>query len=127
MFFIFGISNGEKKLEFVQAGMCPGCGQFGRLELYITYMYFSLFFIPIFRWNKKFYVKSSCCRSVYGIDKELGSRIEKGEQITLREQDLQIFQESSYHYNIKQKKCFNCGYMAEADFDFCPKCGNRMY
>ena len=47
MFFIFGISSGKKRLDFNQTMICPNCGHFGRLEVYMTYMYFSLFFIPL--------------------------------------------------------------------------------
>ena len=56
MFFIGGISNGEKKLDYIQSTVCPRCEAFGRMEVYMTYMCFSLFFIPIFKWNKKYYV-----------------------------------------------------------------------
>ena len=52
MFFIGGISNGEKKLDYIQSTVCPRCEAFGRMEVYMTYMCFSLFFIPIFKWNK---------------------------------------------------------------------------
>lgn len=36
-----------------------------RYQVYMTYMYFSFFFIPLFKWNKRFYVKMSCCDAVY--------------------------------------------------------------
>ena len=57
MFFIGGISNEEKKLDYVQNTTCPKCGKFSRMEVYMTYMYFSLFFVPIFKWSKKYFVK----------------------------------------------------------------------
>lgn len=88
MFFIFGISNGEKKLNFVQTMVCTSCGQFGRLEVFMTYQYFSLFFIPIFRWGLHFYAKSTCCGTVYQLETPLGKRILKGEQVSLSEEDL---------------------------------------
>ncbi|MEI3186501.1 MAG: hypothetical protein V8S27_00225 [Lachnospiraceae bacterium] len=50
MFFIMGISQGEKKLNFDQTIMCNHCGQYGHLEVYMIYSYLSLFFIPIFKW-----------------------------------------------------------------------------
>jgi hypothetical protein len=88
MFFIFGISSGEKKLNFVQTMVCSRCGQFGRLEVFMTYQYFSLFFIPIFRWGLRFFVKSTCCGTVYQLETSMGKRILKGEPITLTEEDL---------------------------------------
>lgn len=43
MFFIAGISNGEKKLDYVQNTFCSKCESFGRIEVYMTYLCFNLF------------------------------------------------------------------------------------
>lgn len=124
MFFICGISQGEKKLDFVQTLICSHCGQFGRLEVFMTYMYFSLFFIPIFRWNVKYYVKSSCCGTVYEIDPTLGKRLKRGENITLTQNDLHTV---SQGYQREQPvSCPYCGYQIGSDFEFCPKCGKKL-
>jgi hypothetical protein len=124
MLFIFGISNGEKRLDFVQTMLCSHCGQFGRLEIYMTYMYFSIFFIPIFRWGRKYYATSTCCHTVYELEPELGKRILRGEPVELTERELQAVcygggQTSSL-------RCSGCGYLAAPDFEFCPKCGRRI-
>lgn len=131
MFFIMGLSDAQKKLNFIQTMLCSRCQQFGRFEVFMTYTYFSLFFIPIFKWNKRFYVRTSCCNTVYSIDESMGKRILKGENINLREEDLHFdhrdfssYQSSQHHNTLHQ--CSNCGYMAEGDFVFCPKCGNRL-
>lgn len=122
MFFIFGISQGEKKLDYVQTMLCSRCGQFGRLELYMTYMYFSLFFIPILRWNKKYYLKSTCCNTLYEIDKELGKNLRKKEA-TVREEDLHtVYGQTTSTY----KRCPGCGYSAVPEYSFCPRCGKRI-
>ncbi len=123
MFFVFGIANGEKKLNFVQTIVCQRCGQFGRWEAYVTYMYFSLFFIPVFRWSKHFYIKSSCCGAIYEIDKELGKRIQRGEEITLNESELHIMNGQS---NQRSSSCPRCGYSISTEFEYCPKCGHKL-
>jgi hypothetical protein len=123
MLFIFGISNGEKKLDFVQTMLCSHCGLFTRLELTMTYMYFSLFFLPLFRWSKRYYVKSSCCGRVYEIDHELGRRLQKGELINLTEQDLQEINNGGQTY---AGRCSYCGYPASPEFEYCPKCGRKL-
>lgn len=123
MFLIFGISNGERKLDFVQTMLCSRCGQFGRLEAYVTYMYFSLFFIPVFRWGKCYHVRSSCCNAVYELDMELGKRISRGEKVTLTESDLHSVNQSGYS---SQPSCPACGYPVSQGFDYCPKCGRRL-
>lgn len=78
MFLLFGISQGEKRLDFTQTTVCACCGSYGRYEVYMTYMYFSLFFIPIFRWNKRYFATTSCCGTVCEIDRELGRGYERG-------------------------------------------------
>ena len=61
MFFIGGIAQGTKKLVYNAAAMvCGRCGRYGRYQVFMTYMYLSFFFIPVFEWNRKFYVKTRC-------------------------------------------------------------------
>lgn len=122
MFFIGGISNGEKKLDYVQTVVCPMCGSFGRMEVYITYMCFSLFFIPLFKWNKKYYVKSTCCNSIYILNNDLGIKISRGENILISETDLQL----ANYIQPTINRCSNCGYIGNEDFQYCPKCGQRL-
>lgn len=122
MIFIGGISNGEKKLDFIQNMICPKCEAFGRMEVYMTYMYFSFFFIPLFKWNKKYYVKSTCCNSIYVLDENIGSKIAKGEDVVINDNDLELLNNTSTIIN----KCSHCGYIAQSDFEYCPKCGNKL-
>ena len=122
MFFIGGISNGEKKLDYIQSTVCPRCGSFGRMDIYMTYMCFSLFFIPIFKWNKKYYVKYTCCNSIYVLDNEIGTKISDGENISISEDNLHLAD-----YNITTiNRCNNCGYICDNDFEYCPKCGEKL-
>lgn len=121
MFFIMGISNGEKKLNFTQTVICKCCGKYGRYEVFMTYTALSLFFIPIFKWGKRYYVKTSCCNSVYEISTELGQRISRGEKVELRDEDLNIIGAQKLY-----KHCPRCNYSTSDDFDFCPKCGEKL-
>lgn len=122
MFFIFGISSKEKELDFSQTTLCKTCGSYGRLEAFMTYSYFSLFFIPIIKWNKKYYIRSTCCGSLYSIDEELGKAIARGENIKIEDKDL-IDTNSSYR---KVKYCGNCNSRVKEEFEYCPKCGNKL-
>lgn len=121
MFFIFGISQGEKRLDFDQTAVCACCGRYGRYEVYMTYAFFSLFFIPLFKWDRHYYVRAACCGAVCEIDRELGERIRRGEVTELRESDLHF----TCHGDTV-KRCGYCGYETEDDFQFCPKCGREF-
>lgn len=123
MFFVFGISNKEQNIDFTQTTVCTNCGAFGRLEVFLTYTYFSLFFIPIFKWNKKYYVRKTCCGSLYTIDEDLGKAIERGEVSKIEESQLHPLH---INYNF-ERTCPNCNYTIEDnDFEYCPKCGSRL-
>jgi hypothetical protein len=124
MFFIIGIANGEKKLEFMQTDLCRGCGQFGQRELYMTYMYFCLFFIPIVKWNVRYYIKTSCCNTVYELDYGIGKRIRQGETVSITEEMLHRVSGGNPRSNTD--KCCHCGYPAASDFEYCPKCGTKL-
>ena len=149
MFFIFGISDGSKEFDFTQTDLCGFCGRYGRYIVYMTYTAFSLFFIPCFKWNKQYYVRMSCCGKTYRLDPEVGKQITRGEEIKIRPEDLEEVSDgwesngisgranwnggwesggisSRANWNGETKKYSNCGYTTTEDFDFCPKCGNRL-
>ena len=62
MFFIGGITQGTKELVYNAAAMiCGRCGGYGRYQVFMTYMCLSFFFIPIFKWGRKYYVLVKRC------------------------------------------------------------------
>lgn len=121
MFFIMGISQSEKKLNFDQLVVCKCCSKYGHMEVFMTYTYFMFFFIPIFKWNKRYFVRMNCCNSVCEISTELGKSIEKGE-VTSIDSDILNFgpKENSMRH------CSFCGYTTNENFQFCPKCGKEL-
>lgn len=121
MFFIMGISNGEKKLKFDQLEICNSCGQYGHVEVYMTYMYFMFFFLPLFKWKKRYYVRMSCCGTSCEINTEVGKKIEQGELSHISMQDLHFSQKTD-----RRKQCSSCGFTTTEDFLYCPKCGGRL-
>lgn len=63
--FMMGITDGRKDFDFHQQIICDICGKYGRFQVSMTYTVLSLFFIPCFKWNKHYYVQTSCCNTVY--------------------------------------------------------------
>ena len=123
MFFIMGITEGRKDFEYRHLMTCSLCGAYGRFNVFMTYTVLSLFFIPCFKWNKHYYVQTSCCNAIYELDPEIGKRIARGEDVEVRQEDLTRVMDGR---TSTVKVCQNCGYMTEEDFEFCPKCGNRF-
>ena len=122
MFFIMGITNGRKDFDHNQVMTCPICGAYGSFRVFMTYTVLSLFFIPTFKWGKRYYVETSCCNTICELDPEVGKRIARGEDVQIRQEGLTRVMSRGYSV----KRCQNCGYTTDEDFEFCPKCGNRF-
>ena len=121
MFFFFGIMNDQKDLDFHQPMTCDVCGRMGQYQVFVTYMVLSIFFIPIFKWGRTYYVRTSCCGSLYQLRPEVGRAIERGENATIQQTDLYLEQQGKW-----TKVCYNCGYTTTEDFEYCPKCGKKF-
>lgn len=124
MFFMMSITDGSKNLEFTQTIICNECGKYGRYQVFMTYTVLSLFFIPCFKWNKHYYVQTSCCNTLYELNPEIGKAIKNGEQVEILPEHLQKVNHDTYGYSFK--KCSNCGYETAENFEYCPKCGNHL-
>ncbi|MCI8518243.1 MAG: zinc ribbon domain-containing protein [Hungatella sp.] len=130
MFFICGVNQGQKELSHSQLVICGSCGGYGRYQVFMTYMSLSLFFIPILKWGRQYYVKMSCCGTLYRLDPDIGWRIGRGEQVEITPADLTLVQAGTREAwrpgQGRKMRCGNCGYETEEDFSFCPKCGGRL-
>lgn len=132
MIFIGGISSAVKQLDYIKTVICGRGGGYGRYKVFMTYTYFSLFFIPVFKWNRRFYVEMSCCGSVYELDRDLGMRILRGEGAEIREEDLTFVRagagggEFSLPDPGEECVCPGCGRAVEEDYSYCPYCGRRL-
>jgi RNA polymerase subunit RPABC4/transcription elongation factor Spt4 len=118
MFFIFGISQGEKQLKFRQVGVCPACGRYGSVSVWMTYTYFMFFFIPLFKWNRHYYIRMNCCGSLCEIDPRLAHAVECG---TVSALDINSFDFTHTAHPVHF--CRYCGYTTSENFQYCPKCG----
>lgn len=121
MFFIMGITEGRKKFEQLVSIVCPYCGNAGKAVVYMTYTCLSLFFIPFFKWNKKYYVEMECCRSLYILNEERGKEIAKGKDVIISSSDLTPVNNGYY-----ENRCPNCGTIVDRGFDYCPRCGKKL-
>ena len=123
MFFIMGITQGRKDFNFNQMVICSHYGSYGRYHVYMTYMCLSLFFLPVFKWNKQYYVQMSCCHTLYALDPVIGKRIDRGEDIEILPEHLTEVQTG---WRSRYKRCGNCGFETQEDYEYCPKCGRKF-
>lgn len=121
-FFMMGITEGRKKFEQLVHIICPNCGNAGKAIVYMTYTCLSLFFIPVFKWNKQYYVEMDCCGSLYILNEQKGKAVAKGEDVIISSDDLTPV---NYGGNTI-KRCPNCGYTLDSSFEYCPHCGRKL-
>lgn len=143
MIFIGGVSQGSKILQYARSLMCQYCGSLAQCQIVMTYYYFSFFFIPLFKWNKRFFVKMACCEAVYELNPEVGKAIARGEQVEIRSEDLKLMEDGKRRYTTygqaagqnggeeapdpsKTLRCPICKHESPGDFKYCPMCGQRL-
>lgn len=123
MFFIgiFGIDQKNKSLCTYNNTICPACGALTRFEIFKTYSYFHMFFVPVFRWSIKYYLKSVCCDNLFELEKFVGQEIEKGNNPEIKSEHLHpINQRHAYKY------CRSCQASFESSYSYCPYCGGKL-
>ncbi len=124
MFFIAGINKKREELDYYEPILCNCCVKYGRYEAYMEYSVFSLFFMPLFKFNKKYYARTTCCNSLYFItNKEKGLMMERqqGHNVFLKDSELKLI-----HKGICGNTCPNCCSQVSEGHKYCPNCGNKL-
>ena len=120
MFFFFSIFPGEKKFSFNFRGLCPVCKNYDDFGIVMTYTSFSVFFIPLFKASKRYFLKAEKCGAVCEITENYAKRLLSGED-TLDLNKIPFI--SNYR---KEKYCENCGFRTTEDFVYCPRCSEKL-
>jgi len=123
MFFfaMFGIQDKDQLIGTCNNIVCPSCGRLAKYEVYKTYRYFHVFFLPVYRWNFRYIVKASCCGSLYELDPLVGQEFEKNPGTEIKKENLRRI--NNY---LPYKYCPNCNTDVPAEFSYCPYCGGKL-
>ena len=119
MFFILGVQQEARELDFDQTVICPCCGRFGHLRIVRVCTVLSLFFLPVLRWGRRYEARMGCCGAACPLPEALGRDVERGRVTALNLSDLPFTGRGP-------RRCRRCGYETGEDFDFCPRCGTRF-
>ena len=116
MFFIgvFGINNRSKKIKEVLF-KCTGCLN-NKGELIEISNVFEIFFIPVFKFNKKYILKCTTCGSMYKLNKESIGKIIETEKVTYEDMEEVIY----------ENRVCECGEKILDGYEYCPKCGRKL-
>lgn len=119
MFFfgIFGIQQKDRPVKEFDNIICPECGRLTRAELRESFTYFHFFFIPIFKWNKQYFLQLRCCGSIYTVNQDYVRELQHGDSV-----DFDRLQKMQMPNNI----CPHCGSFINPNFAYCPFCGQKL-
>ena len=136
MFLMIGINDGQETLYYDKLVYFSHLGQAVHVTVFVTYVQLLLFFIPTFKWRKRYYVQLPN-GEVFELNEEVGLRVARGADVEITEADLYSSGRSSGYSNgggdnytggstAGVYQCPYCGYPIVNDFDFCPKCGRKL-
>jgi hypothetical protein len=122
MFFIgiFGIEDDAKELRVIGNIVCPACGRYTAARLVFSYTFFHFFFIPLFKWNKTYFVQLKCCGALYACDKETADEILRTGEIDFEKCRRQSPGSGGGGH------CPYCGGRLDGGFIYCPYCGKKL-
>lgn len=75
MFLAVGIENNLIRESGSFEYICPVCGSASRAEVFMMYSVFELFFTPLFKFNRRYYIKMRCCDAYARVDKKTGDEL----------------------------------------------------
>lgn len=107
MFFFIALTNRQEDLG-IQWLECSHCQKKERAHIYLTYQVLILFFIPVFKWNKRYLVKMEDCGSLYEVE---DASLEK----------LHLLKSGD-----RKKYCPYCLAEIDASYQYCPHCGKEV-
>lgn len=121
MFFIgiFGIYPKREKIKRVEFIECSECknSDFSLIE---DSSVFEFFFIPVFKFNKKYFLNCQHCNSIFVIDKERARDI-----VWKNTSDIDYWYLSK-NILYRERRCQNCNSILNDRDNYCPVCGERV-
>ena len=121
MFLIFGVTNGANDLGVHKCRFFLCCSSREVMaSVTCTFQQFTLFFIPLFRFGKRYFVSCPNCGTVYEMRSDEGKRMERDYAAEIDPDMLTIVQGAT------QKICPKCKCAVDPKCRYCPNCGTNL-
>lgn len=121
---VFGVENKDKEIKELNNLTCKKCNNTIQCKLIKNFDFFHFFFIPLFKWNERYYIVCNRCKCLYSIHKDKGKAIENGEEVNITYWDLQEIYSDNSH---EMERCPSCGeQLLKRDYNYCPYCGKEV-
>lgn len=124
MFLFFSLEKKQYSLPFDQAPLYHGhCASQGEMEVFYIGTLLRVFFIPIFTFKKRYFVRMTCCGEVYELEPGLGKKVRRRKIQSLALEDLIDLND---YRQLGQRECPSCGYIVKSRDRFCSQCGSPL-
>ena len=120
MFFLFGIGPTAKQSGQLDIGRCPVCGNTHPLAVTEQSSSFSAFFIPLFKFSKRYFATCPGCASVFSAPDWCGKRAAELGTFSVSADQLTLIR------RVSPDRCPNCGAHADSGDSFCRNCGHKL-
>lgn len=120
MFFLLGVSPTARQSGNLDVGRCPVCQNTHPLAVTEQSSSFSAFFIPLFRFQKRFFATCPGCASVFSVPDWCGKRASELGTFSVSSDQLTLIRRCS------AMVCPRCGSSADPDDSFCRNCGQKL-
>lgn len=121
MFFIMGITSGTAVIGSRRCSRFPCCGTCAAYAVVTcAFQQFTFFFLPLFRFGKRYFVSCPNCGAVYEMEREEGRRVAGDPTAEIDPDKMRRIAGQT------AKFCPNCGARVEPGSRFCPNCGARL-
>lgn len=121
MFFFFAVISDTRGLGRRLCKHFPCCGaNEATADVTCVSQRLILFFIPLFRFGRRYFISCPNCGAVYEISKEEGHRLEMDPTAEINPDRIYRMVGQMAHY------CPNCGAPIEPESRYCPRCGRKL-
>lgn len=122
MFFFFAVTSDTRELGRRKCRYFPCCGVTDAMAVVTcASQRFIFFFIPLFRFGKRYFISCPNCGSVYEIARDEGKRLERDPSAEVNPEKIhRLAGGRAAHY------CPHCGAPVEPGNLFCPHCGQKL-
>ena len=122
MFFFLAVTSGTRELGRRRCRYLPCCGTYGaEVSVTCVYQQFILFFIPVFRFGKRYFATCAGCGAVFEMNREEGRRVERNPSAEIDPSAMTRVAAGS-----DPRFCPRCGAPISPGDRFCPNCGGKL-
>lgn len=89
MFLLIFATTKEEPINYDKVTRCSYCDDMGSYDVLYAYSVLTIFFIPVWKWNKQYIAERTCCKRKFYLDYSIGEALRHGEDVEIRDEDLE--------------------------------------